>query len=100
MEKSYDAKTLYHIYYNLMRRKDVTVCSAWKNSYKAFSQWCVAHGYCEGARIVRIDKTKPYQPSNTKIVCNSYAKNMKRLVKMTKNKPIKHIKVKMRNNGN
>lgn len=91
---------LYHTYYNLMRRKDVRVCQIWRTSFKAFEKWCMEHGYCEGARIVRIDKTKPFQPSNTKIVCSAYAKNMRHLVQKCKGQPNSRIRIRMNPNGN
>lgn len=95
MKKAEGKSNLYHSYYNLLRRQDVKVCQIWRNSFKAFEKWCLEHGYCEGARIVRIDKTKPFQPSNTKIVCSAYAKNMRRVAQKCKGHPISKIRVKL-----
>lgn len=99
MKKKEDNANLYHTYYNLMRRKDVKVCQIWKNSYKVFEKWCLENGYCDGARIVRIDKTKPFQPSNVKIVCSAYAKNMKSIIKKCKGQPISHIRITIGKDG-
>lgn len=84
---------LYHVYYNMAHRKDTEICKTWKNNYKAFYNWCMQNGYCDGARVVRIDKNKGFTPSNTKVVIPKYAKNMKRLINMTKGKTFKGIRV-------
>lgn len=88
---SYKSSNLYHVHYNMTQRKDVKVCPEWKD-YKKFAEWCFKNGYKDGSRIIRIDKTKPYSPENSKITTSDYSINMKRLIGLTKNKNIKHIK--------
>jgi hypothetical protein len=66
---------LANVFYTLQRRKDTTVCNAWKN-FDTFKKWAYDNGYTSGARIVRIDKSKGFSPTNTKIVKLNYVNNM------------------------
>lgn len=44
--------------------KGITVCDEWKDSFEAFAEWAMSHGYEEGLTIERKDYTKGYSPAN------------------------------------
>lgn len=88
---------LYHVYYNLIHRKDVTVCSEWKKGYSYFKKWAFENGYRDGARIVRIDKTDSFKPSNTQVILPKYNQNMKRLTSLVKANSSARFRVKYKN---
>ena len=44
--------------------KGVSVCDEWLNSYDAFEQWALSHGYADGLTLERIDVHGDYTPEN------------------------------------
>lgn len=44
--------------------KGVIVCDEWKNSFEAFCEWALSHGYGENLTIDRIDNNGNYCPDN------------------------------------
>jgi len=85
VKKSKNNPNLINVYYTMTRRKDTTICDAWK-VFSTFEKWAVNNGYESGSRIVRIDKRQPFSPSNTKIIKQSYVYNMnKQLEKLVGN---------------
>jgi hypothetical protein len=44
--------------------RGITMCEEWRNSYEAFRDWALAHGFREGLQIDRIDTNGNYCPSN------------------------------------
>lgn len=44
--------------------RGIIVCQEWKNDFKVFYDWAMAHGYKEGLSIDRIDVNGNYEPSN------------------------------------
>ena len=74
-EPSKTKTNLSNVYYTMGRRKDTTICDAWK-TFATFQKWAIEHEYESGARIIRIDKSKPFSPGNTEIVKCKYVNNM------------------------
>lgn len=44
--------------------RGITMCEEWKNSYIAFRDWALAHGYRDNLTIDRIDVNGGYYPDN------------------------------------
>lgn len=44
--------------------RGIKVCREWQNSYTAFRDWALAHGYQDGLTIDRIDNNGDYEPGN------------------------------------
>lgn len=44
--------------------RGITVCNEWNNSFDAFYNWSMAHGYTDELTIDRIDVNGNYEPSN------------------------------------
>lgn len=54
---------LYKLWLNCRHTHKGEFCEAWKR-YDTFENWAYDNGFQEGARLKRIDKTKPYGPDN------------------------------------
>ena len=52
------------ISYKSYGAKGITVYDEWKNDFKSFVDWSLAHGYDDSLSIDRIDNSKGYNPSN------------------------------------
>src|SRR5688572_12296696 len=48
--------------------KGISVCAEWVNSYLAFKQWALSHGYEKGLELDRRDNDKGYSPDNCRFV--------------------------------
>ena len=44
--------------------RGITICKEWRNSFDAFNDWALSHGYQEGKSIDRINNNKGYSPKN------------------------------------
>lgn len=44
--------------------RGISVCDEWKNSYEAFRDWSLSHGYSDALSIDRIDCNGNYEPNN------------------------------------
>lgn len=69
---------LYHIWNSMKQRcsnpkaisyphygaKGISVCSEWENSFSAFRDWALSHGYAEHLTIERNNNNGNYEPSN------------------------------------
>lgn len=45
-------------------RRGITVCKEWKDSFEAFRDWALTHGYRDDLTIDRINVDGPYAPEN------------------------------------
>ena len=50
--------------YNLYGGRGITICDEWRNDFKSFYDWAMAHGYEDNLTIDRIDNDKGYSPEN------------------------------------
>lgn len=48
--------------------RGIHVCEEWANSFEAFAEWSLQHGYAEGLSIDRIDNQQGYAPDNCRWV--------------------------------
>lgn len=62
MDKKYET-TLYRLWLNTRYRNKGEFCETW-NRFSNFEAWANANGFQEGARLKRLNKTKPYSPTN------------------------------------
>lgn len=53
-----------HDHYKYYGARGIGMCSEWRNNYKAFKEWAIAHGYTDELTIDRIDNNKDYCPEN------------------------------------
>jgi hypothetical protein len=44
--------------------RGITVCDEWRDSFEAFYEWSMSHGYAEDLTIDRIDNDMGYAPDN------------------------------------
>ncbi len=93
MLKTKNNPNLSNVYYTMTRRKDTTVCDAWK-IYSAFEKWAIENGYESGSRIVRINKKEPFSPVNTKIIKQQYVYNMNKQLQKLVGTDLSKMKIK------
>ena len=51
--------------------RGIIVCDEWKENYKAFEEWSLAHGYRKGLSLDRINVDGNYSPDNCQWVTPS-----------------------------
>jgi hypothetical protein len=75
---NYTKPRLFNIWYGMQRRcsdpkeqayryygeRGITVCSEWIESFAAFYDWAMTHGYADHLTIDRIDNEGNYEPGN------------------------------------
>jgi hypothetical protein len=57
------------------KKKGITVCDEWLNSYTAFRVWALSNGYKEGLQIDRERNNEGYSPSNCRWVTSMVNNN-------------------------
>lgn len=56
--------------------RGIAVCQEWMDSFMAFREWAMSHGYREDLQIDRIDNDKGYSPDNCRFVtCKANQRN-------------------------
>lgn len=55
--------------------RGITVCDEWENSYLAFKEWSMSHGYSEELTLDRIDNDGNYSPDNCRWVSRKVQNN-------------------------
>ena len=53
-----------HNSYDRYGGRGIEVCEEWRNSYEAFRDWALSHGYTDELTIERIDNDGNYEPGN------------------------------------
>lgn len=48
--------------------RGITICSEWKNDFKSFYDWAMAHGYADNKSIDRINVNGNYEPDNCQFI--------------------------------
>ena len=54
--------------YFLYGARGITVCDEWRNSFEAFRNWALAHGYRDDLELDRMDVNGNYSPINCRWV--------------------------------
>lgn len=54
--------------YKYYGARGITVCDEWRNSFKAFYDWAISHGWEQGLDIDREDNDGNYTPDNCRFV--------------------------------
>lgn len=52
------------INYKYYGAKGVSVCQEWRNNFRSFYSWAMAHGYENDLTLDRVDGSGNYEPSN------------------------------------
>lgn len=55
-----------HPTYKWYGARGITVVDEWQESYIAFREWALSHGYSEELELERVDVNKGYSPTNCK----------------------------------
>lgn len=63
--RCYDPK---HCMYHRYGGRGITVCDEWLESFKAFYDFAIAHGWRKGLETDRIDNNGNYEPQNVRFV--------------------------------
>lgn len=67
-----------HAHFKDYGGRGIAVCSEWKDSFDAFYDWAVNHGYKDNLTIDRKDVNGNYEPSNCRWITPKEQQNNKR----------------------
>lgn len=56
----------------------IILCQMWRDSYEAFSRWCIDNGWRRGMYVARIDKRGNFCPDNCVVSTRIHAKRKER----------------------
>jgi hypothetical protein len=59
--RCYNTKEYHYPYWG---GRGIKICDEWLNSFAAFQDWALSHGYSDELSIDRIDNDGNYEPSN------------------------------------
>lgn len=48
--------------------RGISMCQEWRDSFPAFEEYCLSHGWKNGLQVDRIDNEKGYFPDNIRFV--------------------------------
>lgn len=48
--------------------RGISMCQEWRDSFSAFEEYCLSHGWTHGLQVDRIDNGKGYFPDNIRFV--------------------------------
>ena len=70
--------------YDYYGGRGIKVCDSWKNSFPAFRDWALEHGYAENLQLDRIDSDGDYTPENCRwVTAQQQAWNRSNAIKIT-----------------
>lgn len=80
-------ENVHHDSYRNYGAKGITVCTEWRNDFKAFYDWAMSNGYEDTLTIDRINSHEGYNPSNCRFV--SRGDNTRMMLEEKRQRPLK-----------
>ena len=73
-----------HPSYYLYGAHGVRMCKSWYHSFTEFQSWAMLNGYEEGLRLMLVNKSESYKPSNCRFATHSEIQHNRRTSPLTK----------------